>query len=267
MNFLEKQLHKDFGSQFSITSYVPQFEKSGEWVGKLHLVFSIKNYNQFSAITVDKVGEEIFKMTDILMILDDYDGKSFKMNFWNKENEKFENIPHTRNVYLYCNELLVDKDLLVKFFFEKKLRLHIRDKNYFNMEKPDFFISHDSNDKEEVARPLFDELVKRGYKVWYDEFSLKIGDSLVDSIDEGIRTCKKGIIILSPNFLSNESWAKSELQAIRVKHIQKGNIILPIWHNISASDLEEQYWLLNIFGGNTNNGIENLVNQIEKSLN
>lgn len=267
MGFLEIQLHKDFGSHYKITSYVPQFKNSGEWIGKLHLIFSIKNYNQFSAITVDKVEEDIIKMVDILMILDDYDGKGFKMNFLNKKSDKFENIPHTRNVYLYCKELGVDRDLLIKFFLEKNLRLHIRDKNYFDMEKPDFFISHDSNDKEKVARPLFEELTKRGYKVWYDEFSLKIGDSLVDSIDEGIRTCKKGIIILSPNFLSNESWAKSELQAIRVKHIQKGNIILPIWHNISAKDLDEQYWLLNIFGGNTNKGIADLVNQIEKSLN
>ena len=42
----------------------------------------------------------------------------------------------------------------------------------------DVFISHASEDKEEVARPLAEALRKNGLSVWYDEFELKIGDSL-----------------------------------------------------------------------------------------
>src|SRR6185312_12727621 len=42
----------------------------------------------------------------------------------------------------------------------------------------DVFISHASEDKNEVVRPLAEALRKGGLEVWYDEFELRIGDSL-----------------------------------------------------------------------------------------
>lgn len=42
----------------------------------------------------------------------------------------------------------------------------------------DVFISHASEDKDDVARPLAEALRNNGLSVWYDEFELKIGDSL-----------------------------------------------------------------------------------------
>lgn len=50
----------------------------------------------------------------------------------------------------------------------------------------DFFISHASEDKEDVVRPLTLLLENSGYSVWYDEFRLKVGDSLRETIDIGI---------------------------------------------------------------------------------
>ena len=38
----------------------------------------------------------------------------------------------------------------------------------------DVFISHASEDKNSVVRPLAEALVARGLKVWYDEFELRI---------------------------------------------------------------------------------------------
>ena len=40
------------------------------------------------------------------------------------------------------------------------------------------FISHASEDKKAIARPLADALRDRRVDVWYDEYSLKLGDSL-----------------------------------------------------------------------------------------
>ena len=54
--------------------------------------------------------------------------------------------------------------------------------------KYDFFISHASEDKSEFVRPLAEELTKRDYNIWYDEFSLQLGDSPVDGISKGIKT-------------------------------------------------------------------------------
>ncbi len=66
------------------------------------------------------------------------------------------------------------------------------------------FISHDSHDKEEVASKIAIELTRRVCPVWYDEFSLKVGDSLRESIEKGLKECKKCILILSPSFLTNK---------------------------------------------------------------
>jgi len=50
----------------------------------------------------------------------------------------------------------------------------------------DVFICHASEDKEDFVRPLAERLRQQHLDVWYDEFSLKIGDSLTQNIDEGL---------------------------------------------------------------------------------
>src|SRR5262249_53080934 len=50
----------------------------------------------------------------------------------------------------------------------------------------DLFISYASEDCAAVAEPLARELSSHGYKVWLDQFVLKLGDRLLDKIDEGI---------------------------------------------------------------------------------
>lgn len=64
----------------------------------------------------------------------------------------------------------------------------------------DTFLSHASEDKRAIARPLYDALVKAGVTVWYDEAVLTIGDSLRRKIDQGLSRCRFGIVILSPKF-------------------------------------------------------------------
>ena len=65
------------------------------------------------------------------------------------------------------------------------------------------FISHDSRDKESVAVPIAIDLQKHLCPVWYDEFSLTVGDNLRENIENGIKESKKCILILSKNFLNN----------------------------------------------------------------
>jgi hypothetical protein len=43
----------------------------------------------------------------------------------------------------------------------------------------DYFISHASEDKAAIAEPLAKYLAAEKFKVWYDDFSLKLGDSLL----------------------------------------------------------------------------------------
>lgn len=61
----------------------------------------------------------------------------------------------------------------------------------------DVFISHASEDKPSIVRSLADALVAEGLTVWYDEFELRIGDSLRRKIDLGLAKSRVGLVVLS----------------------------------------------------------------------
>lgn len=64
----------------------------------------------------------------------------------------------------------------------------------------DVFISYASEDRETVAAPLAEALRVNGLRVWYDQFELTPGKQLLQSIDEGLRESRFGIVVLSPHF-------------------------------------------------------------------
>ena len=63
------------------------------------------------------------------------------------------------------------------------------------------FISHASEDKELIVRPLANEISKY-VEVWYDEEKISVGDSLTEKINEGLSNTKFAIIVLSENFFN-----------------------------------------------------------------
>jgi TIR domain len=103
----------------------------------------------------------------------------------------------------------------------------------------DCFISHASEDKEAIARPLAHALRERGYEVWYDEFELEPGDSLPGKIDEGLAASRFGVVVLSERFFA-KNWTKLELDALVTRQmIGSERIILPVWHEIDDDYLEK----------------------------
>jgi hypothetical protein len=102
------------------------------------------------------------------------------------------------------------------------------------------FISHDSRDKEDVARPIAVNLQKMRCPVWYDDFSLKVGDNLRHSIETGLKNCKKCIIVLSANFFSNNGWTKKEFDSIFTRELlEDRQLVLPIWYRVSKQSVYE----------------------------
>lgn len=100
----------------------------------------------------------------------------------------------------------------------------------------DLFISHASEDKEELVRPLAIALEKLGVKVWYDEFTLKIGDSLRKSIDGGLTSSRFGTVVLSSSFFS-KNWTQYELDGMTAKEMDGRKMILPIWHKVTKGEV------------------------------
>lgn len=126
-------------------------------------------------------------------------------------------------------------------------------------EKWDVFISHASDDKEDIARPLADALRQRGIKVWFDEFTLKVGDSLRRSIDKGLARSRYGIVIISPAFLERE-WPQKELDGLVAREIDGHKVILPVWHSIDAIDLRRRSPMLaDRLATNSTKGLDQVV--------
>jgi len=100
----------------------------------------------------------------------------------------------------------------------------------------DAFISHASEDKESFVTPWVEELQKYGLKVWFDKFSLKVGDSLCRKIEAGLANSRFGIVILSPSFFA-KNWPQSELNGLFAREVEGPTVILPIWHQITKQDL------------------------------
>lgn len=100
----------------------------------------------------------------------------------------------------------------------------------------DVFISHASEDKDEIVRPLANALIHEGLKVWYDEFTLRIGDSLRQKIDHGLANSRVGLVLLSPSFIA-KGWTNYELDGIVTRTVSGDQILLPIWHNITKQQV------------------------------
>lgn len=103
-------------------------------------------------------------------------------------------------------------------------------------ESHDFFISHASEDKDEFVRALATALRTKGANVWYDEFALKVGDSLRRNIDRGLAGARFGVVVLSAHFFAKE-WPNKELDGLFAREVQGESRILPIWHKVSKDEV------------------------------
>lgn len=74
----------------------------------------------------------------------------------------------------------------------------------------DAFISYASEDRDAVAKPLAELLTRFGLRVWYDQYELRVGDSLRERIDDGLARARHGIVVLSKCFFG--------------KHYPEGNL-------------------------------------------
>jgi hypothetical protein len=146
----------------------------------------------------------------------------------------------SRRLFIYSETDLSESEIMLlkeegaknqhEIQFRSKTHLAERSK----WEKPIAFISHDWRDKEEVAEPIARYFQSLMCPVWYDEFSLKVGDHLRESIEKGLKECKKCVLILSPNFLANTGWTKVEFNSIFTREIlEDRKLVLPVWYKVT----------------------------------
>jgi hypothetical protein len=151
-----------------------------------------------------------------------------------------EQITATRRIFIYSESSLLDNEVIQLKDFAKAAGHDLQFRSLSHaaqrskQDTPLAFICHDSRDKEVVARKIALNLQRLMCPVWYDEFSLKVGDRLRDTIEHGLKTCNKCVIILSKNFFLNTGWTKTEFDSIFTREIfEKSNIILPVWYGVT----------------------------------
>lgn len=147
-------------------------------------------------------------------------------------------------VYFYCETNVSTGEFeRIKLVAEKfgvvpviRMREYAHYRN--SMARPCAFICHDSRDKDEIARQVALGLSKLMCPVWYDEYSLAPGARLRESIESGIKECPKCVLILSPNFLSNTGWTKTEFNSVFTKElVEKRDAVVPVWCGITKEQL------------------------------
>jgi TIR domain-containing protein len=131
----------------------------------------------------------------------------------------------------------------------------------------ELFISHASEDKETFVRRLADALIQRpGLRVFYDEYSLLMGDSLLASVSKGLHKCDFGIVVFSPDFL-RKKWPQEELAGLFARESSEHKIILPVWHNVEREEILAQYpSFADRYASKSINGVDRVVSDIMKAI-
>lgn len=108
----------------------------------------------------------------------------------------------------------------------------------------DLFVSHASEDKDAVARPLAGALTALGFAVWFDEERLEVGSSLRRTIDVGLAESRYGVVVFSHAFFA-KPWPPRELDGLFARELaEDAEIILPLWHEVDAAFIASEAPLL-----------------------
>ncbi len=89
------------------------------------------------------------------------------------------------------------------------------------------FLSYSSEDRPFVDR-IAQDLERVNVGIWYDKWEIRVGDSLIEKISEGIRENDYLALMLSPNSVTSE-WVRREVNAALIRELdEKKVIILPV---------------------------------------
>lgn len=174
--------------------------------------------------------------------IDDYEHLQEIKFLDNPESIKLSECFFIKNIFVYIDRIVdaEEKRLILEYGKVIGFNIFVRDEEYAikcnDLATPLAFISHDFKDKDSLVRKLANELRSLNCPVWYDEYTLQLGDNLKEKIYEGIINTKYSIVVLSQNYISNKTWANYEFNEIFKK---ENNIIIPIWYGVSRDEVEK----------------------------
>jgi transcriptional regulator with XRE-family HTH domain len=82
---------------------------------------------------------------------------------------------------------------------------------------PQLYFAHAHEDRE-MARPLAEKMMAQGIDVWFDQWEIKIGDSLRRKMESGLSTCTHFLVLLTPHSIG-KPWVETEIDAGFLKSV------------------------------------------------
>lgn len=123
------------------------------------------------------------------------------------------------------------------------------------------FICHASEDKP-AAREIASAMKNLGADVWFDEWEIRVGDSIVQRINDALGEISHLIVLLSKESVS-KPWVKKELSAALMRQLSSESIVvLPA----RLDDCAIPPILADIKYADVRAGVENAMKEIEWSL-
>lgn len=153
-----------------------------------------------------------------------------------RERKKIHDVQKRREREQLEHQRTITRELKQQRIISSELNISQAIDNKPEPKEFDAFISYASEDKNDFVRPLAEALKNAEYKIWYDEFELKVGDSLRRSIDHGLASSRYGIVIFS-SFFFQKNWPQYELDGLVSKEMEGKKVILPIWHKVSKDEV------------------------------
>ena len=223
INRLNRQNTEEAKKEAKAQENIRRTQKS---ITKNTSLFSLKTKQRTIASEIDKADKARKKQTEILEKIGKKKAELAKQqSLLQKEQDKaFKSLTDKHDSLIEAQRKLVSE--------ADAMQTAVQEKEY------DFFISHAWEDKEAVAKPLADALIAKGAKVWLDKYEMTVGDSLRQSIDDGLAHSRYGIVILSETYFK-KFWTGKELNGLFAKQEDGQKVILPVWHNISKDKVKE----------------------------
>lgn len=230
---LQKKLAAESKKELSKTDEINRIERS---ITKSTSTSSLRSKQQQVTRAMSSIVDAQKKKANISKKISDANSKIHKaqeslMKEEAKERKKINDSEKKREREQLTHEKSITNELRSQYSYKSNDSTSVaRDVKY------DVFISHASEDKKDFVKPLVEELQNSGYKVWYDEFTLKVGDSLRRSIDSGLINSRYGIVVLSSAFFA-KNWTQYELDGLVTREMEGHKVILPIWHMVSKNEV------------------------------
>ncbi len=218
------------------------------------IVANVKEGYKHHCLLIPSLGDEwkYFATTGLKKLASEIEGGALVI--WQDPDETLPTtlteIPFTKEVYIFTDNVTGSQSEIVTAFkvrgWSARIFDDVRWQKMWNARRPDFFIAHDSRDKELFPRQLYHALAQRQFKVWYDEYSLTVGDDLAGAIDHGLTQCCHAVLVVTKHLLENKGWASKEISALLNRAISnpEQRLILPVWLGVTKKDVEERSALL-----------------------